>query len=159
MRRKIGPLPDIVDAQTRSRMMSGIRGKNTKPELLVRKGLHARGFRFRLHSANVPGKPDLVLKRYHAAVFVHGCFWHSHDCHLFRMPSTRPEFWKAKLERNCARDQEVRSALLEAGWRLLVIWECAIKGKYRLDPDDLLDRTAMWIRGENREGEIAGRPA
>lgn len=137
--------------------MSGIRAKDTKPELLVRKGLHGRGFRFRLYSRKVPGKPDLILPRYHAAIFVHGCFWHRHDCHLFKMPSTRPEFWKSKLERNQERDAQVREALMQAGWRLLVIWECAIKGKHRLDPDDLLDTAATWIRGSNSKGEIAGR--
>lgn len=136
--------------------MSGIRGKNTKPELLIRKGLHARGFRFRLHSTKVPGKPDLILPRYRAVILVHGCFWHSHDCHLFKMPSTRPEFWKAKLERNRGRDAEVRSMLLDAGWRLLVIWECALKGKHRLDLNDVLDRAGAWIRGQERVGEIAG---
>ena len=140
-------------------MMSGIRGKDTQPELLVRRGLHARGFRFRLHAANVPGKPDLVLARYRAAIFVHGCFWHGHDCHLLKIPSTRPEFWTAKLERNRARDVEVRTALLCAGWRMLVIWECALKGKFRLDLNRLLDGAAAWIRGNEIEGEIAGRPA
>lgn len=140
-------------------MMSDIRGKNTKPELLIRKGLHARGFRFRLHTSKVPGKPDLVLPRYRTAIFVHGCFWHSHGCHLFKMPSTRPEFWKAKLERNRERDAEVRKSLLEAGWRLLVIWECALKGKFRVDLDELLDQVAAWIRGNETESEMAGRPA
>jgi DNA mismatch endonuclease (patch repair protein) len=149
-------LPDIVDRETRSRMMSGIRGKNTKPEILVRKGLHARGFRFRLHSPKVPGKPDLVLPRYRAAIFVHGCFWHGHDCHLFKMPSTRTEFWQAKIARNRERDVEVRSSLLEAGWRRLVIWECALKGKFRLDLFEVLDRASAWITGKAAEGEIAG---
>lgn len=137
-------------------MMSGIRGKNTKPELLVRKGLHSRGFRFRLHSPTVPGKPDLILSRYHAAIFVHGCFWHSHNCHLFKMPSTRPGFWKAKLQRNRERDAEVRNALQDAGWRILVIWECALKGKSRIDMNDLLDRAAAWIRDNEPEGMIEG---
>lgn len=149
-------MPDIVDAETRSRMMSGIRGKNTKPELLIRKGLHARGFRYRLHSGKVTGKPDLVLPRFNAVIFVHGCFWHSHDCHLFRMPSTRPEFWQAKLERNRQRDDEVRSALRAAGWRILVIWECALKGRTRLDLKAVLDDAAAWITGNSAEGVIKG---
>lgn len=149
-------MPDIVDAETRSRMMSGIRGKNTKPELLIRKGLHARGFRYRLHSGKVTGKPDLVLPRFNAVIFVHGCFWHSHDCHLFRMPSTRPEFWQAKLERNRQRDDEVRSALRAAGWRILVIWECALKGRTRLDLKAVLDDAAAWIMGNAAEGVIEG---
>lgn len=149
-------MPDIVDAQTRSRMMSGIRGKDTKPELLIRHGLHARGFRFRLHAPHIPGRPDLVFPRFRAAVFVHGCFWHSHGCHLFKLPSTRPEFWAAKLARNRKRDAEVSNLLEAAGWRHLVIWECALKGRLRLDPQEVLDRTAAWIRGDAAEGEVAG---
>lgn len=149
-------MPDIVDPQTRSRMMSGIRGKNTKPEMLIRKGLHARGYRFRLHSTKVPGKPDLVLPRYRAAVFVHGCFWHGHDCHLFRMPSTRREFWEAKIERNRERDLEVRQAVLTAGWRLLVIWECALKGRLRLNHDTILDQVSAWLRNGSLELTIRG---
>lgn len=137
-------------------MMSGIRGKDTKPELLIRKGLHARGFRFRLHAAKVPGKPDLILPRYRAAIFVHGCFWHSHDCHLFRMPGTRPDFWAAKLNRNRQRDAEVRNALKLAGWRILTIWECALKGRTRLDAEVAIERAATWLRGSAPAGEITG---
>ena len=155
-KRKCAPLPDVVDAQTRSRMMSGIRGKNTKPELMIRKGLHARGFRFRLHSTKVPGKPDLVLPKFGAVVLVHGCFWHGHSCHLFRMPSSRREFWEAKITRNRERDREVRTVLLDAGWRILVVWECALKGKFCLDADTLLDRAAAWLRGAERELELRG---
>ena len=138
--------------------MSGIRNKNTRPEVMIRKGLHARGFRFRLHSPTVPGKPDIVLPRYQAAVFVHGCFWHKHDCHLFKMPSTRGEFWRAKLEHNRQRDSEVHSAILESGWRLLVIWECALKGKFRLDSNELLNLASAWIKGKESTGEITGKP-
>lgn len=137
-------------------MMSGIRGKNTKPELLVRKGLHSRGYRFRLHSSKVPGKPDLVLPRHRVTIFVHGCFWHGHDCHLFKPPSTRPEFWKAKIQRNRERDAEVRNALQEASWRILVIWECALKGKSRIDMNELLDRASVWISSGEGEGVIEG---
>ncbi len=136
--------------------MAGISGKNTKPELMVRKGLHALGFRFRLHAKDIPGKPDLVLKKYRAAIFVHGCFWHGHDCHLFKIPSTRPEFWKAKFNRNQQRDQEVKSQLLEGGWRRLVIWECALKGKTRLDFDALMQNVARWLKGNEPECEIMG---
>jgi len=149
-------VPDIVDAQTRSRMMSGIHGKNTRPEMIIRQGLHRLGFRFRLHSTRVFGKPDLILPRYDAAIFVNGCFWHGHSCHLFKMPSTRREFWQAKIARNVERDREVQAALKQQGWRRLVIWECAIKGKSRLDPDVLFRRTAKWIRCGNMEEEIAG---
>ncbi len=100
-------MPDIVAPAVRSRMMAGIRGRNTKPEIFIRKALHARGFRYRLHPRAVPGVPDFTLPRWRAAVFVHGCFWHGHDCPLFRLPGTRPDFWLAKIERNRARDAEV----------------------------------------------------
>jgi len=107
---------DIVDTQTRSRMMAGIKGKDTKPELALRRALHARGFRYRLHSRNVHGRPGFVFPKYRAAVFVHGCFWHRHEgCRYTTTPSTRPEFWQAKFEANVARDSVVRSTLLEFG--------------------------------------------
>ena len=151
-------MPDIVDPETRSRMMSGIRSKNTKPEMMVRRGLHRMGFRFRLHSPDVPGRPDLVLPRFRAAIYVHGCFWHGHDCHLFRFPTTRPEFWRSKIGRNVERDEEVRVTLREEGWRRLIIWECALKGKWRLDFDAVLSRAGQWIRECDAEAEIAGAP-
>ncbi|NGO62444.1 DNA mismatch endonuclease Vsr [Rhizobium daejeonense] len=119
---------DIVDRQTRSRMMAGIRGKDTKPELALRRALHARGFRYRLHAKHVPGRPDLVFPKHHAVVFVHGCFWHRHNgCRYTSTPSTRPEFWQAKFEANVARDATVRAALLESGWRVATVWECALR--------------------------------
>jgi DNA mismatch endonuclease, patch repair protein len=152
-------LPDIVDAATRSRMMSGIRGKNTKPELLVRKALHARGFRYRLHAADIPGKPDLLLPKWRAVIFVHGCFWHGHDCHLFRMPSTRVEFWEAKIARNRARDLEVKKALKELGWRYLVVWECALKGNRRLCFGGLMTVLCSWLVSGAENSEIRGATA
>ena len=117
-------MADIVDKATRSRMMSGIRGKNTKPELLVRKALHAQGFRFRLHDKNLPGKPDIVLKKHRTVIFVHGCFWHGHDCKHFKWPKTRPEFWREKIEGNKTRDLKHQQELKELGWNVKVIWEC-----------------------------------
>ena len=152
-------LPDIVDPQTRSRMMAGIRGKDTKPEVLVRKALHARGFRFRVHPRNIPGKPDVALPRYSAVILVHGCFWHGHGCHLFKMPGTRQEFWETKIRRNQERDAEVREQLAGAGWRRLVIWECSLKGRTRLDFGELVDRICDWIRSDQSELEIAGKEA
>lgn len=136
--------------------MSGIRGKNTKPELAIRRGLHAMGFRFRLHATNVPGKPDLVLPRFRAAIFVNGCFWHQHDCHLFKMPSTRPEFWQKKIMSTVARDQAVRAALVDSGWRQMVVWECALKGRTRLQLDAVLRRIVEWLKGGEQTGEIRG---
>ena len=100
-------LTDIVDEQTRSRMMAGIRSRNTRPELIVRKGLHARGFRYRLHARGLVGRPDMVFRKYGAVIFVHGCFWHGHDCSLFRLPGTRSDFWQKKIGRNRERDSEV----------------------------------------------------
>ena len=95
---------DIVTPEIRSRMISGIRGQNTKPELAVRSQLHRIGFRFRVHCRDLPGKPDLVFRKHNAVIFVHGCFWHGHDCHLFRWPTTRSEFWREKINSNIARD-------------------------------------------------------
>lgn len=107
---------DIVDANTRSRMMRGITGKNTKPEKLVRSYLHRRGFRFRIHTQVLISKPDIVLARYGVVVFVHGCFWHRHtNCKLAYTPKSRREFWEDKLSRNLVRDEESHSALLDAG--------------------------------------------
>lgn len=138
-------MPDVVDPITRSRMMSGIRSKNTYPELKIRKALHAEGFRYRLHSSDVPGKPDMVFPRFRAAVFVHGCFWHGHDCPLFKMPGTRQEFWSAKIARNRARDQVVQQQLKEAGWRSMTVWECAIRGRGRLGLDTTVAAISDWL--------------
>ncbi len=121
-------MADVVDSATRSRMMSGIRGRNTKPEILIRSLLHRHGFRFRLHARDLPGKPDIVLPRYHAVIFVHGCFWHGHDCPLFKWPGTRPDFWRDKIGRNRAKDHKARESLLASGWRVGIVWECAIRG-------------------------------
>jgi DNA mismatch endonuclease (patch repair protein) len=110
-------------------MMSSIRGKNTKPEWLVRRGLHAKGFRYRLHVKELPGKPDLVLPKYKAAIFVHGCFWHGHDCPLFRWPSTREEFWREKIRSNVGRDARNVETLLNRDWRVATVWECGLRRK------------------------------
>jgi len=119
---------DVVDKVTRSRMMSGIHGKNTKPELLVRKYLHGRGLRFRLHAKKLPGKPDLVFPKYKTVVFVHGCFWHRHSgCKFATTPSTREHYWTNKLSENVARDSYQIAALGGLGWRVLVVWECELR--------------------------------
>ena len=118
-------MADIVDSETRSRMMSGIGGKNTKPELLVRRFLHAQGFRYRLHRRDLPGRPDIVLPKYHMVVFVHGCFWHRHPgCRLAAVPATRPEFWAQKFKENVLRDCGQMESLRRTGWRVTVVWEC-----------------------------------
>lgn len=152
-------MADIVPADVRSRMMAGIRGTNTKPEMLLRKGLHALGFRFRLHDRALPGKPDIVLPRYRAVIFAHGCFWHGHDCHLFKWPSTRPEFWQTKIARNREVDARSETALAGAGWRQAIVWECALKGRTRLPIDDVLAQCAEWLRSGEPQLEIRGRTA
>ena len=136
--------------------MSGIRGRDTKPEMVIRKGLHARGYRYRLHSRALPGKPDLVFPSRKAAIFVHGCFWHGHDCPLFKWPSTRADWWRAKIEGNRDRDQFVRAELAGMGWRQLRVWECALKGRQRRDPDELLDLVAAWLEGCDPDAETGG---
>jgi len=119
-------MADVVDKATRSRMMAGIHGKDTKPELIVRSFLHRAGLRFRLQ-AKLPGKPDLVLPKYRAAVFVHGCFWHRHeDCRYATMPASNAAFWKEKFAANVRRDSRVKQKLEEMGWRVLVIWSCEL---------------------------------
>ena len=148
-------MADVVDPATRSRMMSGIRGKNTKPELLIRKALHARGFRYRLH-CDLPGKPDICLPKHRAVIFVHGCFWHGHECHLFKWPSTRSEFWRAEIARNCEVDQAAEQRLLATGWRVATIWECALKGKSRLTLDDVVQRCADWLISDRERLMIRG---
>lgn len=129
--------------------MSGIRSKNTKPELLVRSLLHQLGFRFRLHGKDLPGNPDIVFPRYKAVLFVHGCFWHGHTCKYFRWPSTRPEFWKTKIGRNKSNDAATLNALLQAGWRVGVVWECALRSKTAADLDELGDTIRAWLISED----------
>jgi DNA mismatch endonuclease (patch repair protein) len=138
-------------------MMAGIRGKNTKPELVVRRGLHALGYRFRLHDRVLPGKPDIVLPKWQAVILVNGCFWHGHDCSLFRWPGTRVDFWREKIGRNQARDATVKASLQEMGWRVLVVWECALKGTERIGESEVQRDASRWIRSGELSGEIRGR--
>jgi DNA mismatch endonuclease (patch repair protein) len=149
---------DIVDAETRSRMMRGIRGKDTKPEMLVRSMLHAAGFRYRVHVRGLPGTPDIVLTKYRAAIFVSGCFWHGHDCHLFRMPATRTEFWQEKIGRNRLNDARAREALLAAGWRHATVWECALRGRGLGAIAQTGVKLEEWIRSSGEECSLQGGP-
>lgn len=125
--------------------MSGIRGRNTKPEKLIRSMLHRQGFRFRLNVRSLPGTPDIVLPRYRAVILVHGCFWHGHECPLFRWPATHTEFWQKKIIGNRLNDQTVRAKLISSGWRVGVVWECSIKGK-GTDLEDVSRRIVDWMR-------------
>lgn len=128
-------MADIVSKEVRSVMMSGIRGKNTQPELFIRKKLFAMGFRYRLHVKKLPGSPDIVLPKYRAAIFVNGCFWHGHDCRLYREPKTNSEFWKNKIDRNRENDKKNLHMLELSNWRVMYIWECALKNM----PDEQLE--------------------
>ncbi|WP_045859701.1 very short patch repair endonuclease [Teredinibacter purpureus] len=148
-------MSDIVSPEMRSRMMSGIKGKNTRPEMVVRKGLFRRGFRYRLHLKQLPGKPDLVLPRYHAVIFVHGCFWHRHNCRLFKWPKSNTEFWRDKITGNIQRDERHSRQLADAGWRILIVWECAIKGKKEQEVEKVLDNIEHWLLTDNNNGEIS----
>ncbi|ESW73308.1 DNA mismatch endonuclease Vsr [Mesorhizobium sp. C277A] len=147
-------MTDIVDKETRSRMMAGIRGKDTKPETVLRRELHARGFRFRLHAMDLPGRPDLLLPKFGAVIFVHGCFWHRHEgCRYATTPATRPEFWQAKFDANVARDQAAHAALLETHWRVATVWECALrKGNQAKAVAELL---AEWLRSDLVQFEVS----
>jgi len=138
-------MADTISAERRSWNMSRITGRNTKPEILLRSLLHRAGFRFRLHAKDLPGKPDIVLAKYRIAIFVHGCFWHRHPgCRNATTPSTRPEFWAEKFDRNVERDARTVAALEEAGWTVLTVWECDLKS----DPQAVVNRLSETIRGD-----------
>ncbi len=139
--------------------MSGIRSKNTRAELEIRKKLFVSGFRYRLHDSSLPGKPDLTFPRYRAVIFIHGCFWHAHDCHLFKIPGTRSDFWKNKLMRNRQKDEETNEALSELGWRILTVWECSFRGKGKkrgMEINRISVRIAKWLCSKRKQLEIRG---
>lgn len=139
---------DVVDAATRSRMMASIKGRDTRPEIALRRALHVRGLRFRLHAKHLPGRPDLVLPKWNALVYVHGCFWHRHPgCRFATRPATRPEFWENKFAGNVARDLRNLSAAEAAGWRTCVVWECALKAS---GIESVADGVVSWLRSGGR---------
>lgn len=150
-------MTDIVDRATRSRMMSGICGNNTRIEVAVRKALFARGFRYLLNDRRLPGKPDMVFPKHHAVVFVHGCYWHGHDCALFRLPSSNREFWETKIGANRARDVRTLQALRDLGWRVAVVWECALRGRGRLAAGMPAELIGGWLSSDGPCLEIRGR--
>ena len=144
-------MADVVSPQTRSRMMAGIRGRDTKPELAVRKGLHGLGFRFRLSHQSLPGRPDLYLTKYRTAIFVNGCFWHGHaGCRFFKLPTTRSEFWSRKISDNVTRDRKNVARLHDQGWRVVVVWECSLK----CSREHVMQELAKFLRGNGHEFEI-----
>lgn len=145
-------MADIVDKKTRSRMMSGIRGKNTKPELRLRKALHAAGFRFRINVRSLPGTPDIVLPKWNTAIQVHGCYWHRHPgCSKATTPSSNVDFWTEKFETNIKRDTRALADLHHEGWRTIIVWECAIAPKVG---EELIEAIFEFVRGEALHREI-----
>lgn len=148
---------DIVSPAKRSIMMSGIHGKNTKPEIIVRKLLFSAGYRYRLYRKDLPGTPDIVLPKYRCAIFVNGCFWHGHDnCPLFRLPKSNTDFWRTKIGGNISRDHEKYNSLLVNGWRIVIVWECALKGARRVPEEDFQNLLYDAVSGQRKFVTIRG---
>lgn len=148
---------DTVDRATRSRMMAAVRGRDTAIELFLRSALHRRGFRFRKDVRRLPGRPDIVLPKYRAVIFLHGCFWHAHHCPLFRWPRDNAQFWKEKIGTNSDRDLRNVERLSALGWRVLVVWECALRGRVREEREAVVADAAAWIRSRQPYSEIGGK--
>jgi len=152
-------MTDVVDRQTRSKMMSAVRAKNTKLEIEIRQRLFAQGFRYRLHTRDLPGTPDIVLPKYSAIVFVHGCFWHYHGCFRSTIPDSRRDWWRKKLEDNRTRDAKVLAELRSNSWRVVVIWECSVR-RPGIDRQKALDRVCLrvgkFLRSKRNSLEISG---
>jgi DNA mismatch endonuclease (patch repair protein) len=147
---------DNVDKATRSYIMSKVGQKNTGAEMLMRTALHKIGLRYRLHDRSLPGSPDLVFPRYSAVVFVHGCYWHSHGCYRSTVPESRREFWTEKFRANRSRDERNLGALLERGWRVLTIWECALRGKTAKSSSVVGKTVKAWLESSDNLEEIVG---
>jgi len=150
-------MTDVHTLEQRAYNMSRIKSKNTRPELEIRKLLFKRGFRYRLHRKDLPGKPDLVFTKYKAVIFINGCFWHYHNCRLFKMPETRKAWWKKKLTKNKMRDKKKLSQLLNGGWRVMIIWECSFRGKKKIEPDKIIQITnsiSKWLKSNQDLSEI-----
>lgn len=145
-------MADIVDKATRSRMMAGIRGRDTKPEQRVRSALHSAGFRYRLHVGKLPGRPDLVLPKFQAVILVQGCFWHRHEgCPAATTPSSNIEFWQKKFKQNVARDTRNIAALRTIGWRVAIIWECVV---LRMSGEQIATAVGHWLQGSAATFEL-----
>jgi DNA mismatch endonuclease (patch repair protein) len=147
---------DRVDTQTRSKIMASVGQKDTGVEMMLRSALHAAGLRYRLHDRSLPGSPDLVFLRFRAVVFIHGCYWHAHGCHRSTVPKSRRAFWQDKFAANKARDERKTKALLADGWRVLNVWECALRGKTARDPQSVARTVRRWLLSSVVRGEICG---
>ena len=141
---------DTVDGATRSRIMASVGRRDTGPEITLRRALHSLGLRYRLHVKSLPGSPDIVFPRYKAVAFVHGCFWHRHDCRFTTTPTTRRDFWTGKFEANKMRDDKNITQLLGMGWRVAVVWECALRTSNEHESGRVAQRIAVWLAGRKR---------
>lgn len=150
-------MTDVVNKTTRSRMMAGIRGKDTKPELVLRHALHRLGLRYRLHMAGLPGRPDMALPRHQALIEVHGCFWHRHEgCKFCTTPASNRRFWKTKFDETVKRDKRNLAALRKLGWRVAIVWECSVK---EYGAEAVADRISSWIQSGRSFKEISSTKA
>lgn len=148
---------DHVTKEKRSQIMAAVRGKDTGPEHVIRKLLHAAGYRYRLHVPTLPGKPDIVLRKYMAVILVHGCFWHGHDCHLSKtLPKTRKSFWENKISTNKQRDKKNVNQLISQNWRVCLIWECALIRRGKIEEGSLLKTLSRWTEGKQNFLSIEG---
>ena len=145
---------DVLTPEQRQRCMASIKGRDTKPEMVLRKALFSLGYRYRLHDKRLPGKPDLVFPRYHAVVFIHGCFWHGHDCKLFVVPATNTQFWLQKIGGNRVRDERSIGELRTSGWRVMTVWECALRGREHRPLEVLAARIPKWLKSKKLIGEL-----
>lgn len=139
-------MTDVFNKSKRSRIMALVKGKDTKPEINIRKALFSRGFRYRLHDRKLFGSPDLIFPRYKAIIFIHGCFWHNHGCRNGRLPASNVDFWEKKLTQNSLRDQKNIAKLKKLGWKVLIIWSCSLKGKNKVPSEIFLEETINWIK-------------
>lgn len=147
-------MTDIVDSKTRSKMMSRVKSKNTSIEIAVRKALFAKGFRYKINDKNLPGKPDIVLPKYKAVIFVNGCFWHGHNCSKGHLPKSNISFWKQKIENNKKRDLKNMNLLNKSNWKVAIIWECTIKEKRGITLDYITDMLTHWLQSKMTNLEI-----
>ncbi|MEN0581723.1 T/G mismatch-specific endonuclease [Phytobacter palmae] len=147
-------MADVHDKATRSKNMRAIATRDTAIEKRLASLLDALGLTFRVQDAALPGRPDFVLDEYRAVIFTHGCFWHHHDCYLFKVPATRTEFWLEKIGKNVLRDSRDSALLREQGWRVLIVWECALRGRLKLTDDALAERLEEWICGGGDTAQI-----
>ncbi len=140
---------DTFSCEDRSRIMSRVKGKHTSIEVSIRKVLYSCGYRFRLHSKVLPGKPDIILNKYKCVIFLNGCLWHGHECHNCRYPTTNTLYWRTKIQNNKTRDVKNHQAILDLRFRVLVVWGCALSGKFRIPKDELMSLINQWIISPN----------